>query len=35
MPEASPVFAELDPRNTEFHEFPEIEEMQERQHQAS
>ncbi|MDO6824728.1 MFS transporter [Marinobacter sp. 1_MG-2023] len=29
MPETSPVLAELDPRNTEFHESPEAEEMNE------
>ncbi|MBW4935139.1 MFS transporter [Marinobacter sp. F4206] len=27
MPETSPVMAELDPRNSEFHESPEVEEM--------
>ncbi|WP_100638928.1 MFS transporter [Marinobacter salexigens] len=27
MPETSPVLTELDPRNTEFHESPEVEEM--------
>ena len=35
MPEASPVLAEIDPRNTEFHESPEVEEMHEEQRQAS
>ncbi|WP_431474436.1 MFS transporter [Marinobacter sp. KM021] len=34
MPEASPVLSELDPRNTEFHESPEVEEMQEELRQA-
>jgi len=34
MPEASVVLAELDPRNTEFHESPEVEEMQEELRQA-
>jgi len=29
MPEASPVLSELDPRNEDFHESPEVEEMQE------
>ena len=35
MPEASPVLAEIDPRNSEFHESPEVEEMHEEQRQAS
>ncbi|MDX1557771.1 MAG: MFS transporter [Marinobacter sp.] len=35
MPEASPVLAEIDPRNTEFHESPEVEEIREEQRQAS
>jgi MFS family permease len=34
MPEASPVLAEMDPRNTEFHESVEVEEMQEELRQA-
>jgi len=34
MPEASPVLAELDPRNEDFHESPEVEEMQEELRQA-
>jgi MFS family permease len=34
MPEASPVLAEMDPRNTEFHESAEVEEMQEELRQA-
>ncbi|AMQ89045.1 MFS transporter [Marinobacter sp. LQ44] len=34
MPEASPVLSELDPRNTEFHESPEVEQMQEELRQA-
>ncbi|WP_303290008.1 MFS transporter [Marinobacter sp. SS5-14b] len=35
MPEASPVLSEIDPRNEEFHESPEVEEMQEEIRQAS
>ncbi|MBW0148205.1 MFS transporter [Marinobacter arenosus] len=36
MPETSPVLTELDPRNVEFHESPEVEEMiLEEQRQAS
>lgn len=34
MPEASPVLAELDPRNEDFQESPEVEEMQEELRQA-
>lgn len=34
MAEASPVLAELDPRNEDFHESPEVEEMQEELRQA-
>jgi MFS family permease len=34
MPEASPVLAEMDPRNTELHESVEVEEMQEELRQA-
>ena len=34
MPETSPVLTEMDPRNTEFHESPEVEEMQEELRQA-
>ncbi|MCE0760450.1 MFS transporter [Marinobacter sp. G11] len=34
MPEASSVLAELDPRNEDFHESPEVEEMQEELRQA-
>jgi hypothetical protein len=29
------VLAEIDPRNSEFHESPEVEEMHEEQRQAS
>lgn len=35
MPEASAVLSEIDPRNEEFHESPEVEEMQEEVRQAS
>jgi MFS family permease len=34
MPETSPLFTELDPRNTEFHESPEVEQLQEELRQA-
>lgn len=34
MPETSPVLTELDPRNEEFHESPEVEEMKEEGRQA-
>lgn len=34
MPETSPVLTELDPRNVEFHESPEVEEMKEELRQA-
>lgn len=34
MPETSPVLTEMDPRNTEFHESPEMEQMQEELRQA-
>lgn len=34
MPEASPVLSEMDPRNEEFQESPEVEEMQEELRQA-
>ncbi|OZB14409.1 MAG: MFS transporter [Marinobacter sp. 34-60-7] len=34
MPETSPVLTEMDPRNTEFHESPEVEQLQEELRQA-
>jgi len=34
MPETSSVLTEMDPRNTEFHESPEVEEMKEELRQA-
>ncbi|MBN7769850.1 MFS transporter [Marinobacter daepoensis] len=34
MPETSPVLTEMDPRNTEFHESPEVEEMREELRQT-
>lgn len=34
MPETSPVLTEMDPRNTEFHESPEVEQLQEELRRA-